>query len=47
MKYDGKQHVENLMTVLREHCKISHNRKGKGYLGLDLDLNYETAKCTY
>ena len=37
VKYVGKHHTENLMPVLRESYKISHDWKGKKYLGIDLD----------
>ena len=32
------------MTVLREHYKISHDWKGKRYLGLDIDWDYDNRK---
>ena len=44
MKYVGKHHVEHLMTVLRDHYKISHNWRGKRYLGIDLDWEYDHRK---
>ena len=44
VKYVGKQHAEHLMTVLRDHCKISSDWKGKRYLGMDLDWDYENCK---
>ena len=40
VKYVGKHHAEYLMSVLREHYKISHDWKGKRYLGMDLDWDY-------
>ena len=44
IKYVGTQHVEHLMTVIREHYKISSNSKGKRYLGLNLDWDYNKRK---
>ena len=41
VKYVGKQHVNHLMTVLRNHYTISRNWTGSRYLGLDLDWDYE------
>ena len=32
------------MTFIREHYKISHNWKGKSYLGLDIDWDYGNRK---
>ena len=32
------------MTFLREHYKLSSDWKGKHYLGLDLDWDYENRK---
>ena len=40
MKYVGKHHAKHLVSVLREHYKISHNCKGKRYLGMDLNWDY-------
>ena len=37
VKYFGKKHADHLMSVLKEHYKISHDWKGKRYLGMDLD----------
>ena len=41
IKYVGKQHAEHLMAVLQEHYKISSGWKGKKYLGLDIDWDYD------
>ena len=40
VKYVGKHHAEHLISVLREHYKISHYWKVKIYLGLYLDWKY-------
>ena len=44
IKYVGKQHAGHLMTVLREHYKISRDWKGKKCLGLDIDWDYNNRK---
>ena len=36
-KYNGKQHADHLIAVLKEHYTISQDWKGQRYLGLDLD----------
>ena len=36
--------MEHLITVLREHYKISRDWNGKRYLGLDLDWEYDNRK---
>ena len=40
VKYEGKKHAQHLMVVLEEHYTISHDWKGKLYLGIDLDWDY-------
>ena len=40
----GKHHTEHLVSVLREYYKISHDWKGKKYLGIDLDWYYSHRK---
>ena len=40
MNYVGKHHAEHIMSVFREHYKISHDWKGKRYLGMDIDWYY-------
>ena len=37
VKYVGKHHSDHLMTFFRDHYKISHDWKGKGYLGTYLN----------
>ena len=37
VKYVGKEHAKHLMAALKEDYIISHNWKGKRYLGLTLD----------
>ena len=44
MKYVGKHNAEHLMSVLREHYKISHDWKGKRQLVIDLDWEYGHCK---
>ena len=46
VKYVGEQHVEYLMTVLRNHYTISSDWSGSRYLGLDLDWDYKNARST-
>ena len=41
VKCVGKQHTEHLIEVLKEHYKILSNWKGKKYLGLDIDWDYD------
>ena len=36
MKYVGKDNMEHLMSIIRDYYKISHDWKGKKYLGIDL-----------
>ena len=36
VNYVGEQHVDHLMTVLRNHYTISRDWTGSRYLGLDL-----------
>ena len=44
LKYVGKEHAEHLMPVLREHYRILSGWKGKRYLGMDLNWEYENHK---
>ena len=44
VKYVGKHHVYHLVSVLREYYKISHDWKGKRYLGINLDWYYSHRK---
>ena len=44
VKYVGKHHAENFMLVLRESHKISHDWKGKKYLGVDIYWGYSHRK---
>ena len=44
VKYEGKKHAQNLMAVLEEDYTISHDWKGKRYLGIDLDWYYVLQK---
>ena len=44
VKYVGKTHADHLMIVLREHYKISHDWKGKRYLGMDIYWYYDHRK---
>ena len=37
----GKEHAIHLISVLKSSYKISADWKGKSYLGLDLDWDYE------
>ena len=41
VKYVGKQHVDHLIGVLKEHYQITEDWRGSKYLGLDLDWDYE------
>ena len=41
MKYNGNQHADHLVDVMKEHYTISQYCKGKCYLGLDLDWGYQ------
>ena len=40
VKYECNKHAQHLMAVLGEHYTISHDWKGKLYLGIDLDWDY-------
>ena len=40
VKYVGKHNAKHLMSVLGDHYEISHNWKGKRYLGIYLDWDY-------
>ena len=44
VKYVSKQHADHLMTVLRKYYKISRDWRGKRYLDLDLDWDYDNHK---
>jgi len=46
VKYGSKQHAEHLISILSVRYDISHNWKGKRYLGLDLDWDYNT-RCIH
>ena len=37
----GKEHAEHLMSILKSSYKISDDWKGKRYLGLDFEWDYE------
>ena len=41
VKYNGKKHADNLIAVLKEHYTIYQYWKGRRYLGLDLDWDYQ------
>ena len=41
IKYVVKQHAEHLMVVLQDQYKILSDWKGKRYLGLNIDWEYE------
>ena len=41
VKYVGKEHTEHLISVLESSYTISTDWKGKSYLGLDLDWDYQ------
>ena len=41
VKYVGKEHADHLMVLLSKIYKNSNDWEGKGYLGLDLDWDYE------
>ena len=43
VKYEGKKYVQHLVPVLKEHCTISHDCKGKRYLSINMDWGY--ARC--
>ena len=40
VKYVGKQHGNHLISILGEHCTISHNWAGLRYLGMVIDWDY-------
>ena len=40
IKYVGKEHVEFLTSILREHYKISVDWSGTKYIGLTIKWNY-------
>ena len=41
VKYNGNQHTDYPISVLKEHYTISKDWKGQLYLGLDLDWDYK------
>ena len=41
VKYVGQEHADHLQAVLRQHYTISTDPKGRRYLGIDLDWDYE------
>ena len=41
VNFVGQDHSDHLMSVLRKHYTISTDKKGKHYLGIDLNWDYE------
>ena len=41
VKYVGHKHADHLMAALKKYYNISCNTKGKRYLGLTLDWDYD------
>ena len=41
VKYNGKQHADHLISVLKDHYTISQYWKGQHYLGIDLDWDHQ------
>ena len=41
VKYAGEEHAMHLMSVLRNSYTIMHEWKGKKYIGITLDWDYE------
>ena len=41
VKYVRKEHARHLVSVLKEHCKISEHWEVKKYVGLTFDWDYE------
>ena len=44
VKYVGEEHVEHLMSVLRESYNITHDWTGREYIGIMFDRDYKQRK---
>jgi len=44
VKYEGKEHAEHLMSVLKEHYTVTEDWEGSKYIGITLDWDYEGQK---
>ena len=43
VKYNGNQHTDYPISVLKEHYTISQYFKGQSYLGIDLNWDYQNS----
>ena len=44
VKYEGKEHADHLMSVLKEHYTVTEDWEGSKYIGITLDWDYEGRK---
>ena len=44
VKYVGKEHVDHLLSVLRQHYEVDKDEKGAKYCGITLDWDYAGKK---
>ena len=44
VKYEGKEHADHLMAVLKEHYTVTEDWGGTKYIGITLDWDYEGRK---
>ena len=40
VKYVGREHAEHLLSVLKEHYKVTTDWTGSRYIGIRLDWDY-------
>ena len=41
VKYQGKEHAQHLMNVLKQDYEVSEDWEGEKYIGLTIDWDYE------
>jgi hypothetical protein len=42
VKYIGKEHVTDLISILKKHYKVKENWEGRQYLGITMDWDYRS-----
>ena len=47
VKYVGKEHVNNLITAIREFYPVSEDCNGSLYFGITLKWNYQKCKVDF
>jgi hypothetical protein len=44
IRYVGREHAKHLAKILKEHYKCSIDWDGKGYLGMNMDWDYDSCR---